>query len=161
MNIKLINTFKLFSEEECERLSSNLPDPTTFESDYHVYALEKSLDNSWFEMVFNAIKNNNRMKISISSLSNLDIHVHGKTSTYSESMFWGPNELEKKMRVFVPLTGCENKEFSVSIGSIRETFIPQKGYGYSWPSWATLSSNNKSNLGLVNLDGTVIGKKLT
>jgi hypothetical protein len=161
MNVNIVNAFKLFTEDECQRLSSNLPDPSTFESNYHVYSLQRGIDDSWFEVVTAAVKNNNRMKISISSLSNLDIHIHGSTSFYADSMNWSPNELEKKMRVFVPLLGHEGKEFSVSIGRIVETFTPQVGYGYSWPAWATLSSNKNSNLGLVNLDGTVIGKKLS
>jgi hypothetical protein len=161
MTVHLVNTFKLFTQEECGRLSANLPDPNSLDSSYHIYALERGIDSSWFELVFTAVKNNNRMKIAVSALSNLDIHIHGSTSFYADSMHWSPNDLEKKMRVFVPLSGHEGKEFSVSVGSITETFTPIPGYGYSWPAWGSLNTLSESNLGLINLDGTIIGRKLS
>jgi hypothetical protein len=101
------------------------------------------------------------MKIAVSALSNLDIHIHGSTSFYADSMHWSPNDLEKKMRVFVPLSGYEGKEFSVSVGSITETFTAQQGTGYLWPAWGSLNTLSESNTGLINLDGTIIGKKLS
>jgi hypothetical protein len=161
MTVHLVNAFKLFTQEECGRLSANLPDPNSLDSSYHIYALERGIDSSWFELVFTAIKNNNRMKIAVSALSNLDIHIHGSTSFYADSMHWSPNDLEKKMRVFVPLSGYEGKEFSVSVGSITETFTAQQGTGYLWPAWGSLNTLSESNTGLINLDGTIIGKKLS
>jgi hypothetical protein len=161
MNIKLINSFKLLTEEECRRLAANIPDAESLKSDYHSYALEKGIDDSWFELIMNSVKNNNRMKIAISSISLLNVTVHSKTSIYKNSMQWGPDELEKKMRIFVPLFNTKDVELSVSVGNIVETFKPVPGYGYSWPAWGSLNTLSESNVGLINLDGTIIGRKLS
>lgn len=158
---KLVNSFKLFSAEECKRLASNLPDPSTLESDYHAYFLERGIDDSWFDVVFHAAKNNNRMKIAISAIGLLSVNIHGNSSIYSSSMNWGIDELEKKMRIFVPLFNENNVELCVSVGNIKETFIATPGMGYIWPAWASLDTVSESNFKLVNLDGTIIGKKLS
>lgn len=161
MNLNLVNRFKMLSEEECTRLAANLPSSDSIESDYHSYALERAIDDSWFELIMSSAKNNNRMKIAISSIGSLNVFVHGKTSVYKDNMNWGPDELEKKMRVFVSLFNPNNTEVSISVGKIKETFTPVPGYAYLWPAWSTLNTVSENNLGLVNLDCTIIGKKLS
>ena len=161
MNITLLNSFKLFSDEERKSLLRNLPKPESLDSDYHSYALERAIDSPWFDIVLHSCKNNNRMKIAISSLSNLDIHVHGKTSKYKGSMHWSPNDLDKKMRFFSPIDNSESIELCISVGNIEERFVPQLGYGYIWPAWAALHTVTESNFGMINLDATIIGKKLS
>lgn len=153
MSLKIINSFQVLSDLESKRLAHSV--------NQNVNELDKSIDGAEFEIIFGTIKNNNRLKLAISSLEFLRIICSDRKDSFQDFSDWSTEKTERKLCAIIPLKlPIEDVTIEVSLASTTETVNLEIGKCYIWPSFATMSS--MANLdGFVYLYSQVVGKKLT
>lgn len=156
---KLILFKRVLSEDECTSLSKNikfLPDDKAFVA----AKLDKSVDASLFEIMNDAARTCNPLKLAVASVSSMDIVAFTQLQLLSQKCQWGIDNLDFKTQMFIPIKTHNPVCVSVSLGSTTEQIEMQDGFAYFWPAMSEfkfLSCPEDTSIFIV---GKTIGKKL-
>lgn len=158
---EFVGSSQFFSPAECSQFVNSLGGNGINDGPSVVHKMDKSLDQSVFEMVLRSFKNNNAMKLSVSSVHSILARNYTSKSSYLHTWPWTHEKLEQKLYMICMLNN-ESKDavIKVSIGSSSRLVQPVVGVAYVWPAFATVTSERDINPGSIFLESIAIGKKL-
>lgn len=158
---EFVGSSKFFSPAECEQLVNSLGNGGMNDGPSVVHKMDKSIDQSVFEMALGLFKNNNNMKLSVSGVHSVIVRNYTTKSSYFHTWKWTHEHAEQKLYMLCMLNNeSPNSILKVSIGSSLCLIEPVPGIAYVWPAFATVTSDGDINPGSIFLEALAVGKKL-